>query len=69
MAQIIIRRAETLAAFEAIEGLDSDNDTYSNITEINAIRYPGDALDTPAKVPAPHIILSLDELESMFDAP
>ncbi|MBM4309603.1 MAG: carboxypeptidase regulatory-like domain-containing protein [Deltaproteobacteria bacterium] len=55
-----------VAALEAIEGLDSDNDTYSNITEINAIRYPGDKLDTPAKVPAPHIILSLDELESMF---
>jgi hypothetical protein len=56
----------SIAAFAAIEGLDSDNDTYSNITEINAIRYPGDALDTPAKVPAPHIFLSLDELENML---
>ena len=56
----------SVAAFAAIEGLDSDNDTYSNITEINAIRYPGDALDTPAKVAAPHIFLTLDELEAML---
>lgn len=55
-----------IAAIAAIEGLDSDNDTYSNITEINAIRYPGDALDTPAKMAAPHIFLTLDELENML---
>jgi hypothetical protein len=53
-------------AFPAIEKKDSDNDTYSNIAEINAVRYPGDKLDTPAKVQAPHIVLSLDELKSIL---
>lgn len=56
----------SVAACASIESLDSDNDTYSNITEINALRYPGDALDTPAKVAAPHIILSLEELEDLL---
>jgi len=56
----------SVAAFAAIESRDSDNDTYSNRAEIDAARYPGDSLDTPAKVAAPHIILSLDELESLL---
>jgi hypothetical protein len=56
----------SVAAFAAIENVDSDNDTYSNKTEIDAVRYPGDKLDTPAKIPAPHIILSLEELESVL---
>ena len=63
---LLTRAGRSLAALEAIESLDSDSDTYNNITEIKAVRYPGDALDTPAKVPAPHITLSLDELESML---
>ncbi len=56
----------SMSAFAAIEKKDSDNDTYSNRAEINAVRYPGDKLDTPAKVQAPHIVLSLDELTSML---
>ena len=58
-----------VAAFAAIEDDDSDNDTYSNITEINAIRYPGDAEDDPSKVAAPHIFLTLDRDGSHADAP
>ena len=32
-----------MAAFKTIEPLDSDGDTFTNIVEINAVRYPGDA--------------------------
>jgi hypothetical protein len=55
-----------VSAFAAIEKKDSDNDTYSNRAEIKAVRYPGDKLDTPAKVPAPHIVLSQEELLAML---
>jgi len=55
-----------VAAFAAIESIDSDDDTYNNITEINALRYPGDYEDTPAKVAAPHIFLTLDQMEAML---
>ncbi len=56
----------SVAAFTAIEGDDSDGDTYSNKDEIEAIRYPGDDEDTPAKVAAPHIYLTRDEMEAML---
>lgn len=55
-----------VAAFAAIEADDSDNDTYSNITEINALRYPGDPEDDPSKVAAPHIFLTRVEMETML---
>lgn len=53
------------AAVQAIENLDSDGDGYSNNGEIAALRYPGDANDTPAKVPAPYRIYSREKLEQM----
>lgn len=56
----------SVAAFAAIEGDDADGDTYSNKTEIDALRYPGDASDTPANAVAPHIILSLDDLKDLL---
>jgi len=34
--------------FGAIEGQDSDGDGFSNIVEINALTFPGDASDKPA---------------------
>ncbi len=34
-------------SFSAIEGQDSDGDGASNIVEINALTFPGDASDTP----------------------
>ncbi len=37
-------------SFTAIETLDSDKDGYNNLTEINAIKWPGDASDFPAPV-------------------
>lgn len=39
--------------FVTIEPLDSDSDTYSNIIEINARTFPGDASDYPAPTPTP----------------
>jgi len=53
-------------AFGAIENKDSDNDTYSNIDELTAIRWPGDASDDPGKVAAPHIVITLEDLEADF---
>jgi hypothetical protein len=49
----------------AIKNLDSDIDTYSNDTEIQAITYPGDPNDNPSKVPAPSIVFTREELEEM----
>ncbi len=55
----------SVSAFSSIESMDSDNDTYSNKDELQAIRYPGDPDDDPSKVPAPRIVYTLDELEAM----
>lgn len=53
------------AALHAIESLDSDSDTYSNIQEIQANRYPGDPTDDPNKVIAPYRVYSKAQLEAM----
>ncbi len=53
------------AALQAIENFDSDNDLYSNVDEIVANRFPGDADDDPSKVPAPYRVYSRQELEAM----
>jgi hypothetical protein len=53
------------AALKAIEGTDSDGDGYSNLAEINALRYPGNASDDPTKMPPPHRIYTKSELESL----
>jgi hypothetical protein len=55
------RDAEALAA---IADLDSDGDTFSNAAEIAALRFPGNADDDPAKVPAPYRIFTREKLES-----
>jgi hypothetical protein len=39
--------------FAAIEGLDSDGDGFTNIAEINAGTFPGDAASHPAPTPPP----------------
>ena len=49
----------------AIEKDDSDGDGYTNKAEITANRYPGDANDTPAKVPAPYRVYTRQQLEKM----
>ena len=40
-------------SFTAIEGADSDGDGYTNLEEINALTYPGDANDFPVSNNAP----------------
>lgn len=55
----------SVAAFAAIEGSDSDSDTYTNKQELDALSYPGDATDDPTKTPAPRIVFSLADLEAM----
>jgi MYXO-CTERM domain-containing protein len=37
-----------LAAIQAVEGDDSDGDTFTNIVEINALTFPGDDTSFPA---------------------
>lgn len=45
-------------ALTAIESLDSDADSFSNITEINNLNFPGDPNDKPGAAPAPNIALN-----------
>ena len=52
-------------AISAIENDDSDGDGYSNVTEIEATRYPGDATDDPTKTPAPYKVYTRAQLEAM----
>ena len=55
----------TKEAVLAIEGLDSDGDGYTNLAEINAGRFPGDANDDPSKVVAPYKVYSLSDLQAL----
>jgi len=53
------------AAVKAIESLDSDGDGYSNIDEIRANRYPGDAKDSPGLVTAPYRIYTKAQIMAL----
>lgn len=53
------------AAIETIEDLDSDGDGYTNLEEITANRFPGDATDDPSQVVAPYRIYTMPQLEAM----
>ena len=53
------------AAFLAIEAKDSDGDGFTNIVEINAVRYPGDATDDPTKLVAPFRVFTKAQLQAM----
>ncbi len=53
------------AALKAIESKDSDGDGFSNIAEIGATRFPGDAKDDPTKLVAPFVVFSKPLLEAM----
>lgn len=54
-------------ALVAIGNLDSDADGFANQDEIGAGTYPGEKGDDPDNVPAPSIVLSLEELEQMSE--
>jgi hypothetical protein len=53
------------AAVRAIENLDSDGDGYTNLVEITADRFPGDANDNPSLVTAPFRIYTRAQMEAM----
>jgi len=55
----------SVSAFSSIESEDSDEDGYTNIVEINALSYPGDANDDPTKIPAPRVTYTLKDIESL----
>jgi hypothetical protein len=57
------------AALKAIEAMDSDKDGFTNIAEIQAIRYPGDQTDDPAKAIAPYRVFSKAQLQAMPQHP
>lgn len=63
--QDYLSAGRSVSALTAIESMDSDNDTYSNKTELDAIRFPGNADDDPTKVSAPSIVYTLQELEAL----
>jgi len=52
-------------AVRDIANEDSDLDNYSNAVEIAALRFPGDKLDDPTKVPAPFKVFTRDQLECL----
>jgi hypothetical protein len=53
------------AALRTIERLDSDGDSFANLDEIRAVRFPGDSKDDPEKVIAPFRIFTRKQLEAM----
>jgi cytochrome c553 len=60
-----LAQGRNVAAFKTIETLDSDADGFTNIAEINAVRYPGDATDDPTKIVAPFRIYTKAQLQAM----
>jgi len=59
------QNGRSVAALRAIEKHDSDGDTFANIDEIAAVRYPGDPQDDPAKVVASYRIYTREQLLAM----
>lgn len=53
------------SALKAIENLDADGDTYTNLQEIDAVRYPGDANDDPSKTMPPYRVFTREQLAAM----
>jgi hypothetical protein len=64
-----LAKGRNTAALKAIEQMDSDKDGFSNIAEIQAIRYPGDQTDDPTKVIAPYRIFNKTQLQTMPQHP
>jgi hypothetical protein len=52
-------------ALRAIESINSDGDSYSNLAEIRAFTFPGDNRDYPGLVPAPAVGLNLERILKM----
>ena len=54
-------------ALRNIEGLDSDADGYINLTEIQALAFPGDPRDYPGLVAAPAVSLNEKQIKKLPD--
>jgi hypothetical protein len=52
-------------ALKAIENLDSDGDTYSNLVEIRALFFPGNNRDYPGLASAPAVMFTQERLLGM----
>jgi hypothetical protein len=52
-------------ALRAIEGDDSDGDTFGNADEIADLKYPGDPDSKPGQDVAPRVTLTLDDIKAM----
>jgi hypothetical protein len=60
-----LARGRNESALRGIAEKDSDGDCFTNIAEINAVRYPGDRDDDPSKVVAPFRIYTKSQLQAM----
>lgn len=60
-----LNNGRNAAALALIEDIDSDSDGYSNIAEINAGHFPGNADDDPSKTPAPSRVYSKAQIDSL----
>jgi hypothetical protein len=49
-------------AIKGIESADSDVDSFSNLTEITALTFPGDKKDYPGLSPAPVVVMNLERI-------
>lgn len=52
-------------SLRSIEGHDSDGDSFDNLTEITAVRYPGDPSSQPGQPTVPLRTVGYDELRSL----
>jgi hypothetical protein len=52
-------------ALRNIEGLDSDGDGYTNLSEIQALSFPGDKADHPGLVAATAVSLDYDQIKKL----
>lgn len=59
----------SLAAFAAIENKDSDNDGFTNLQELNALTFPGDAASVPASTPVPPTPTSIPPTPTQLPPP
>ncbi|MDY6861510.1 MAG: GEGP motif-containing diheme protein [Thermodesulfobacteriota bacterium] len=51
-----------VAAFAAIEDIDSDGDGYTNKEEIDTLHYPGDSDDDLTKIPSPRVVYTMNDI-------
>jgi hypothetical protein len=60
-----LNAGRSTTAVSSVESIDSDGDGYTNLAEIQATRYPGDASDDPTKIPAPSRVYTKAQLEAL----